>query len=90
MKPINGEPVFDRRKLNAGQPRKVNSRDERRLIKQVPKRHKQDRKQDRTFCSPRIQMEAGLRDKISNNTVQRCLNQHGYNYYQSKGKCMLF
>ena len=24
MRPINGEPVFVRRKLNAGQPRKVN------------------------------------------------------------------
>ena len=58
MRPINGEPVFDRRKLNAGQPRKVNNRDEHSLIKQVTNRRKQDRKQDRSFCSPRILMEA--------------------------------
>ena len=64
-KPINGLSVFDKRKLNTGQPRKLNTRDERSITNQISKL----RKQEQTSCSPHIQLESGVGDKVSNRTV---------------------
>ena len=83
-KPINGEPVFDKRTLNRGRPRKLTSKDERMAVRKLLKL----RSTERTFCSPRIQLEAGLLH-VSNRTVRRALRRHGYKYLRSRRKGML-
>ena len=39
-KPINGEPVFDRRKINKGRPRIFLQRDLRNMVRTIPKLRK--------------------------------------------------
>ena len=36
-KPLNGEPVFDKRKMNKGRPKKLTVQDERCILHTIPK-----------------------------------------------------
>ena len=36
-KPLNGDPVFDKRKQNKGRPKKLSPQDERSILRAVPK-----------------------------------------------------
>ena len=80
-KPINGEPVFDHRKLNKGRPRKFSAHDERSLKPTIPKL----RKDVRSFTSRGLQLESGT-SHVSNRTLWRHLDYGGYKYLQSRKK----
>ena len=80
-KPINGEPVFDKRKLNKGRPRKFSAHDERSMTRTIPKL----RKECGSFTSKRLQLESGT-SHVSNRTFRRHLNAGGYKYLQSRKK----
>lgn len=83
-KPINGEPVFDKRTDNKGRPRKISIHDGRQIVRQVHRL----RVTERTFCSPRVQHEAGM-NHVSNRTVRRSLNRKKYGYLRTRRKGML-
>ena len=80
-KPINGEPVFDHRKLNKGRPRKFSAHDERSMKRIISKL----RKDVGSFTSRRLQLESG-KSHVSNKTFRRHLNYGGYKYLQSREK----
>ena len=80
-KPINGEPIFDKRKNNKGV-KKINDYDERSIIRTL----KNLRVTDGSFCSPRIQVDSGVGRKVCNRTVRRILHKHDYGYYQTRRK----
>ena len=84
-KPIGGDEVFDKRKHNKGRPRKLCDRDERAVKRELLSL----RKKEKSFCSPRIQLEAGLANRVSNRTVRRTLNRMGYKYLRTRRKGML-
>ena len=63
-KPINGEPVFNHRKLNKGRPRKFSAHDERSLKRTIPKL----RKVVGSFTSRGLQLESGT-SHVSNRTL---------------------
>ena len=51
-KPLNGEPVFDKRKMNKGRPKKLSIQDERSIIRTIPKL----REEVGNFTSKRVQL----------------------------------
>ena len=83
-KPINGETIFDKRKLNKGRPKKLNAQDSRSIQRTLLKL----RKTEGTFTSKRIQLQAGV-THVSNRTVIRNLNSSGYKYLQSRKKGLM-
>ena len=84
-KPLNGESLFDKRKLNKGRPSKLSSQGKRRIIRTIPK---QLRKSDGLFTSQRLQLESGV-PQVSNRTFRRYLNVSGYKYLRSRKKGLL-
>ena len=85
-KPIDGEPVFDKRKLNKGRPKKLSDQDRRSIVRSV----KVLRKECGTFTSARVQIESGVGTKVHNKTVRRCMNDAGLFYLQSRKKGLLY
>ena len=82
--PINGEPVFNHRRLNKGRPRKFSAHDERSMKQTIPKL----RKDVGSFTSRCLQLESGT-SHISNRKFGRYLNHGSYKYLQSRKKgCM--
>lgn len=75
----------DKRKNNTGRPRKTNDRDERKIVQTLKKL----RSTVGTFTSTDIQNMSGFDQQISNRSVRRVLNKHGYGYYQCRKKGML-
>ena len=84
-KPINGEPHFDKRKLNKGRPPKTSCQDSRSVVRTVHNL----RRLEGSFTSWRIQVESGVTN-VCNRTVRRLLNKSGYYYLQSRKKGLLF
>jgi len=80
-KAINGEPIFDKRKLNTGRPPKVSAQDQRSTRRTIPRL----RQSKGTFTSKRLKLKSGLHH-ISNRTFRRHLNHRGFNYLQSRKK----
>ena len=80
-KPLNGEPVFDKRKLNKGRPSRLTEQDKRVITRTIPKL----RTQEGHFTSKRLQLESGV-SHVSNRTFCRHLNQSGYKYLQARKK----
>lgn len=81
-----GQPTrSDRRVNNKGRPRKLSDRDERRILRAIPEL----RRTEGSFTSKRIASEAGLSGSVSNKTIRRCLNKHGYGYRQSRKKGLM-
>lgn len=83
-KPINGEAVFDKRKLNKGRPKKLTVQDKRRILRTIPKL----REELGNFTSKRVQLESGA-THVSNRTVRNVLNKEGYHYLRSRKKGLL-
>lgn len=83
-KPLH-EVVPDRRKFNKGRPRKLNTREERQVIRAL----RSLRRERAGFTSKTIQERAGLGTYVSNRDIQRCLRRNGYTYRQSRKKGLL-
>ena len=83
-KPLNGEPVFDKRKMNKGRPKKLTVQDERCILRTIPKL----RKELGNFTSKRVQLESGV-TQVSNRTIRNVLNKEGYHYLRSRKKSLL-
>ena len=74
-----------RKKMRAssGRPRKIDTRMERLLIRQV----KNLRPENPNFTSGKLVEACGLhRGQVSNRTVRRVLNKHGFGYRQARKK----
>ena len=78
-KEVNPGLMQDRRKYNKGRPRKLNSRDERKIIREIPRFREQF---GNTFTAKTVKYVSGLTD-VSKRTVRWCLNKHKY-YYCTK------
>ena len=72
----------DRRKYNKGRPPKLNRRDERKIIREIPTLREQF---GDTFTAKRVKYVSGLTD-VSERTVRRCLNKHKYSYCTKRRK----
>ena len=83
-KPINGEPVFDKRTHNKGRPRKLTHRDGRTVVRELLTL----RVKEKSFCSPRVHLESGF-GNVSNRTIRRTLHRLGYKYLRTRRKGML-
>ena len=84
-KPLNGDPVFDKRKMNKGRPNKLSVQDERSILRTIPKL----REELGNFTSRHVQVESGV-THVSNRTIRNMLNKGGYHYLRSRKKvyCM--
>ena len=80
-----GDIKKDKRKGNPGRPKKLNKRDERSILRTLHNL----RDTVGTFGSPDIQADCGLRRKVCNRTVRRCLNKNDFGYYQCRSKGQL-
>lgn len=73
-------------KNKGGRPRKVDARTERALIRELAKL----RRQEGQFTSKRLMEATNIdRQNISDRTVRRVLNRHGYKYLQARKKGIL-
>ena len=84
-KPIGEDAPCDKRTHNKGRPSKLTPKDKRRILRSVPKL----RDTDGSFTSPRIAVEAGVEDKVSNRTIRRVLRSDGYSYLRSRKKGLM-
>ena len=81
----DGFGCLKRKKMRAspGRPRKIDTRMERLLIRQV----KNLRGENPNFTSGKLVEACGLhRGQVSNRTVRRVLNKHGFGYRQARKK----
>ena len=83
-KPLNSEPVFDKRKLNKGRPRKLSVQDERSIIRAVLKL----REEVGWFTSKRVQLESGVK-YVCNRQIRNVMHKAGYRYLTSRKKGLL-
>ena len=83
-KPINVEPVFDKRKTNKGRPTKLSVQNKRSIVRSVSSL----RIKVGSFASKRIQLESGV-SHVSNRAIRNHLNKKGYHYLQSRKKGLL-
>ena len=81
---VGSEGFLDKRKYNKGK-KKLTVRQERNILRTVHTL----RRTDGTFTSPRIQLQSGIGQSVSNRTVRRVLNKNGYNYRQTRRKGLL-
>ena len=72
----------ERRKYNKGRQPKLNSRDERKIIREIPRLREQF---GDTFTAKKVKYTSGLTD-ASERTVRRCLNKHKYLYCTKRRK----
>lgn len=68
-----------------GRPRKLNERDERRITTGLKKL----RIQEGTFSSKRLKEVCGIGRSVSDRTVRRILNRHGYHFLQARKKGLM-
>ena len=66
----------DTRKLNPGQPRKLNDRDERDIAREIRK----------SFTTKHLKVTAGIDERIFDGILCRTLKKSGYGYYHSREK----
>lgn len=83
-KPLNGEPVFDKRKMNKGRPKKLSIQDERNIVRTIPKL----REGVGNFTSKRVQLESGV-SHVSNRTIRNVLSKAGYHNLRTRKKGLL-
>ena len=75
----------DTRKLNHGQPRKLNNRDERAVVREIQKL----RDSDGSFTTKHLKVTAGIDERVFDEIVCRTLKEFGYGYYHSREKRLL-
>jgi hypothetical protein len=78
QKPLNGEPVFDKRKANKGRPSKLSPQDKRSIVRSITSL----RQKEGSFTSKCVQVESGV-SHVSGRTIRNCLNEDGYWYLQT-------
>ena len=83
-KPLNGEPVFDKRKMNKGRPKKLSIQDERSIIRTIPKLREELGK----VTSKRVQFESCVYH-VNNRTIRNVLKREGYHYLRARKKGLL-
>ena len=83
-KPIELEEVYDLRRINKGRPRKLTIRDERQILRAIPR----IREKTLSFAAPTVIAESGVKG-VSNRTIRRCLNRHKLRYRQRRRKGIL-
>ena len=83
LRPL-GEPLLDRRHQNKGRPEKLNERDKREILRQVPIL----REQCGSFTSKKVQLHS-VGDRVHNRTVRRVLNKNGYGYRRARKKGLM-
>ena len=81
-KKLGQSPTQDRRRNNRGRGKVLSSRDERSILRAIPRQ----REKVGRFTSPRLAMEAGVSGRVSNRTVRRCMNKAGFGYFVSGKK----
>jgi len=74
-----------RRKYNKGRPRVMSMRDQRNLLREIPRL----RRTERSFIMARLALEVGLLEKVKLRTVRKYLNKSGYFYLQVRKKGLL-
>ena len=74
--------IQDRRKYNKERPPKLNSKDERKIIRKTPRPREQF---DDIFTAKRVKYVSELTD-VSEETECRCLNKHKYSYCTKRRK----
>lgn len=84
QKPLNGEPLFDKRKANRGRPSKLSPQDKRSIVRSITSL----REKEGSFTSKRVQVESGV-SHVSDRTIRNCLNEDGYWYLQTRKKGLL-
>ena len=80
--PTDDTPLFDKRKTNPGRPRILTLRDERKILRTIPKLR---REIGCSFNVPQIKKASGV-NHISNRTVRYYLNKNGFFYRHSRKK----
>lgn len=83
-KDVSSEDPVNMSKFNKGRPRKLSDRDCRSIVKALKKL----RNTEGHFSSPRIAVEAGIK-QVSNRTVRRTLNREGYKFLQTRRKGLM-
>ena len=78
-------PPTDRRSTNQGRHRKLSIRDERKILRAIPRL----RELEGGFTSRRVAVFCGLDRRVSNRTIRRVLQRAGYKYCQSRKKGLL-
>ena len=84
-KPIELNPIPDKRWNNNGRPRKLTDRDRRALLRQIPIL----RKECGSFTVKRMRVAAGIRANVCDETIRRVLHSADYGYYHSRKKGLL-
>lgn len=84
-KTIEPDMPKDGRHNNKGRPKKLSSRDVRKLSSSVQSL----REEVGDFYSTDVQRDANMQDDVSNRTVRRALHAEGYNYTQCRKKGQL-
>ena len=78
--------VLPRKKRAGGRPKKVSTREERKLLRTL----KSLRQEEGNFSSIRLMSRAGISPKnVSNRTVRRFLGRNGYHFLQARNKGLL-
>ena len=75
----------DKRKQNTGRPRKLSKRDERAIIREIPRL----RESVGSFTTKRLRVAAGIGKRVCDETVRRTLKGADYGYYHSRKKGLL-
>ena len=83
-KPFNGNVLEDKRKHNSGRPPKLTQRDERNILRSIPRL----RRTKGHFTSFDVQNECGL-THLNNRIIRNCLNKNGVNFLRSRKKGIL-
>ena len=85
MKREINEKTFDKRKNNKGRPKKLSSRDQRLLMRQVEVL----RARNVNFTAKRLKLSAGLTTAVSDQTVRRVLHKNKLRYRHAAKKGVL-
>lgn len=79
-RPIGTEVPINKSRFNKGRPRKISQRNGRKIVRSI-------REELGSFTSPRVAIEAGIdTSSISNRTVRREMNRHGFKYQNTRRK----
>lgn len=79
------EEHHDLRKNNKGRPKKLTLRDQRIILRLIPKL----RAEDSSFTLKKLAVRAGLEARVSIRTLSRFLNKNGYYYLRARRKGVL-
>lgn len=85
MKKPTHEEIEDGRKFNKGRPPKLTPRQKRTILRESERL----RKSDGHYTTKRVKLNAGVHDKVCDETVRRVFRSHGLRYTHSRKKGVL-